>query len=81
MTNDKYKLKAKSDTELHDWLIEQNPGTDKYHAGEEESMRRVASIEEQIEKAKAPGRKRELIAISIAVVALAITITFIVLSY
>ena len=81
MTNDKYKLKDKSDTDLHNWLIEQNPGTDEYHAGEEESMRRVADIEEQIEKAKAPSRKRELIAISIAIVSLAITIIAIVLSY
>ena len=81
MTNDKYKLKDKSDTDLHDWLIEQKPGTDEYHAGEEESMRRVAVIEEQIEKVEAPSRKRELIAVSIAIVSLAITITAIVLSY
>lgn len=81
MMNDKYKLKGKSDTDLHVWLIEQNPGTDEYHAGEEESMRRVAEIEEQIEKANAPSRKRELIAISITIISLAIAITAIVLSY
>ena len=81
MINDKYKLKDKSNTDLHDWLIEQNPGTDEYYAGEEESMRRVAYIEEQIEKAEAPSRKRVLIAMRIAIVSLAITIIAIVLSY
>lgn len=81
MTNDRYKLKGKSDTDLHVWLTKQKPGTDEYIAGEEESIRRVAVIEEQMEKAEAPSRKRELIAVSIAIVALAITIISIVLSY
>lgn len=81
MTNDKYKLKDKSDTDLYEWLIEQSPGTDEYIAGEEESMRRVAVIEELIEKAEEPSRKRELIVVSIAIVTLAITIIAIVLSY
>jgi len=80
-TNDKYKLKDKSDTDLHEWLIEQKPGSDKYFAGEEESMRRVAAIEEQIEEAEAPSRKRELIAASLAILALAITIIAVVFSY
>ncbi len=80
-TNDKYKLKDKSDTELYEWLIEQKPGADEYIAGEEETMRRVAVIEEQMEIAEEPSRKRELIAVSIAIVALAITIIAIVLSY
>jgi len=44
-------------------------------------MRRVAVIEEQMEIAEEPSRKRELIAVSIAIVALAITIVAIVLSY
>ena len=81
MTNDKYKLKDKSDADLYKWLIEQRPGTDEYTAGEEESMRRVAVIEELMEKAEAPSRKRELIVVSIAIVSLAITIIAIVLSY
>ena len=81
MTYDKYKLKDKSDTDLHDWLIEQKPGTDEYHAGEEESMRRVAVIEELMEKAEEPSRKREMIAVGIAMVALVIIIIAIVLSY
>ncbi|MCK5395413.1 MAG: hypothetical protein KAJ32_05435 [Gammaproteobacteria bacterium] len=81
MTNDKYKLKDKSDTDLNEWLTEQKLGTDEYIAGEEETMRRVAVIEEQMEKAEEPSRKRELIAVSIAIVSLAITIIVIVLSY
>jgi hypothetical protein len=81
MKNDKFKLKNKSDTDLQDWLIEQKPGTDEFIAGEEETMRRVAIIEEQMEKAEAPSRKRELIAVIIATVSLAIAIIAIVLSY
>jgi len=81
MTNDKYKLKDKSDADLSEWLTEQKLGTDKYIAGEEEIMRRVAVIEEQMEKAEEPSRKRELIAVSIAIVSLAIVIIAIVLSY
>ena len=81
MTYDKYKLKDKSDIELNEWLIEQKPGTDEYHAGEEETMRRVAVIEELMEKAEEPSRKRELIAVSIAIVALVIIIIAVVLSY
>ena len=81
MTNDKYKLKDKLDTDLNEWLTAQKLGTDEYIAGEEETMRRVAVIEEQMEKAEEPSRKRELIAVSIAIVSLAITIIVIVLSY
>lgn len=81
MTNDKYKLKDKSDTDLHEWLIEQKLGSDEYLAGEEESLRRVAIIEEQMEKAEEPSRKRELIAVGIAIVSLAVIIIAIVLSY
>jgi len=81
MTNDKYKLKDKSDANLREWLIEHKPGTDQYHAGEEESLRRVAIIEEQMEKAEEPSRKREFIAVSMAIVSLAIIIIAIVLSY
>lgn len=81
MIEDQYNLKDKSDTELHEWLIKQKPGTNEYIAGEEESMRRVAIIEELIEKKKAPSRRRELMAIGIAILALAISIIAIALSY
>jgi hypothetical protein len=80
MINDKYKLKEKSDADLHDWLIEQKPGSKEYFAGEEESMRRVAVIEERIEKAEAPSRKRELIAVAIAAVSVVMIIIAVVLS-
>ena len=81
MIDDQYKLKDKSNTELREWLTEHKPGTDEYIAGEEESMRRVAIIEELIEKSEAPSRKRELIAIGIAIVALVVAIIAIVISY
>ena len=81
MIDDQYKLKDKSNTELREWLAEQKPGTDEYIAGEEESMKRVAIIEELIEKSEAPSRKRELIAIGIASVALVVAIIAIVISY
>lgn len=81
MIDDQYKLKDKSNTKLREWLTEQKLGTDEYIAGEEESMRRVAIIEELIEKSEAPSRKRELIAIGIASVALVVAIIAIVISY
>ena len=81
MTNDKYNLKSKSDANLLKWLTEQTPGSEEYIAGEEESIRRIVIIEEKIEKAEEPIRKREFIIVSIAIVTLAITIIAIVLSY
>ena len=81
MTNDRYKLNDKSDADLHAWLIQQKPGTDEYYAAEEEALRRVARIEELIEKSEAPVRKREKIALFIAILALGAFITYTVLSY
>ena len=81
MTDDRYKLNDKSDAELHAWLAQQKPGTDAYHAGEEEAMRRVARIEELIERSEEPVIKREKIAMFIAIVVLAAFITYTVLTY
>jgi len=81
MSGEQYNLQDKSDAELHAWLAEQKPGTDAYHAAEEEAMRRVARIEELIERSEAPVRKREKIAVFIAIFALAAFITYTVLSY
>jgi hypothetical protein len=81
MTNDQYNLKDKSDKELSEWLRKQTPGTNEYLAGEKEIMRRVAVIEEQMEKAEEPSRKREWIAIGIAALALVIAMIAIVVSY
>lgn len=81
MVDDKYKLKDKSKAELRAWVAEQTPGTDKYHAGIEESMRRVAAIEELIEKKEAPIWRRELIALGVAVLAIVAAITAIVRMY
>ena len=81
MVSDRYKLKDKSNKELRDWLTEQAPGTDEYHAGEEESMRRVAAIEEAMESAEEPSRKREMIAIGVAIVSLVIVMVVVVFSF
>lgn len=81
MTDDQYKLKNKSDTELLEWITEHEPGTAENDAGIQESMRRVAVIEEIIEKTEDPVRKREWIAIGIAILSLAVAIIAIVLWY
>ena len=81
MMNNRYNLNDKSDAELHAWLIQQKPGSDAYHAGEEEALRRVARIEELIERSEEPVRKREKIALVIAILALAAFITYTVLTY
>ena len=81
MVDDQYKLKNKSDTELLEWVTVHKPGTAEYDAGIQESMRRVAVIEELIEKTEDPVRKREWIAIGIAILALAVAIVTIVLFY
>ncbi len=52
--DDRYKLKEKSNIELHEWVAAYKPGTDEYLAGIQESMRRVANLEELIEKGEAP---------------------------
>ncbi len=79
MAYDHYKLKDKSDAELHDWVCEQKPGTAKYNSGILESMQRVAIIEEAIEKIENPARKRLLIAASLAIISIVAAITLIIL--
>ncbi len=79
--DDEYKLKEKSDAELHEWVVGYKPGTAEYVAGIEESMRRVACIEELMERNEAPSRKRELIAVGIAILSLAVAIIAIVFAY
>ncbi|MFV9616923.1 MAG: hypothetical protein ACNYZG_13275 [Gammaproteobacteria bacterium] len=81
MTNDQYKLKDKSNSELRKWVAEHKPVTAEYVAGIEESMRRVATIEEIIEKKEAPVCKRECTAAVIAILFIAVTILTIVLAY
>ena len=81
MISDNYNLQDKSDAELHAWLAQQKPGTDAYHAGEEEAMRRVARIEELMERSEAPVRRREKIAVFIAIIVLATFIAYTVISY
>lgn len=81
MTNDQYKLRDKSNSELRKWIAEHKPDTAEYIAGIEESMRRVATIEEIIEKNQAPICKRECTAAVIAILFIAVTILTIVLAY
>ena len=81
MAEDHYKLKDKSDDDLHDWLCKQQPGTAEYNSGILESMRRVAILEEALEKNEEPVRKRELIAVSIAVLSIILIIIAIISSF
>ena len=81
MIDDQYKLSNKSNTELHDWVVEHKPGSTEYVEGVQESMRRVAIMEELIERNEEPSRKRELIAAGIAVISIATAIFTIVVTY
>jgi len=81
MSSDDYNLQDKSDAELYAWMAQQKPGTDEYYAAEEETLRRVARIEELIEKSEEPVRNREKLALFIAILALAAFITYTVISY
>ena len=81
MANDQYNLKNISNGELRKWIAEHKPDTAEYIAGIEESMRRVATIEEIIEKKQAPICKRECTAAVIAILFIAVTILTIVLAY
>ena len=81
MEDDHYSLRSRSDSELHDWVIEHKPGTDEYVAGIHESMRRVAIIEELIEKREAPCRRRECVAVVLAVVSIIAAIVVVVFFY
>ena len=78
---DTYNLKDMSNPELEEWLTQFKPGSEEYAAGIKESMRRVASLEQVIERAEEPARHREMIALIIAAIALVITIIAIALSY
>ena len=81
MVDHQFKLKDKSNDELHTWVTENKPGTDEYVAGIKESMRRVATIEELMERNETPIRKREMIAAGIAILSLAVAIIAIVVTY
>ncbi len=71
MGNDLYRLKGKSDAELHKWL-----------AGHEStSVEYLAGIQELMDRNDAPVNRREWIAISIAIISIAVTIFAIIVLY
>ena len=76
--DDRYKLNDKSNAELHDWIALQKQGSEEYIAGIEESMRRVAAMEQEMEKNEAPVWRRESIAMGVSILAIAIFIIAIV---
>ncbi len=78
---DQYQLKAKSNAKLHQWIAIQEPGSTQYVAGMQESMRRVAAMEEVIEKNEAPAWRRESIAMGISILVIALTIIAVVFFY
>lgn len=79
--SNQYNLNEKSNSELREWIAEHKPESAEYNAGIVESMRRVATMEELIEKVEAPICKRECTAAVIAVLFIAATIITIVLAY
>ena len=78
---DQYELQAKSNAELHQWIALQEPGSKEYVAGIQASMRRVAAMEEAIEKNEEPVWRREFIAMGISILAIAVTIIVVVFFY
>ena len=71
MIDKQYNLKEKSDAELHGWIAGHKPDTAEYLAG----------IQELMERNDAPVKKREWIAISIAIISIAVAIIVIVVTY
>ena len=69
--DDPYNLRKKSNAELHHWISGHAPGSDEYTAGIFELMRRN----------DAPVRKREWIAIGLAVISITIAMIVIVVTY
>lgn len=78
--DDEFNLKDKSNEELHDWLAGFEEGSPEYVAGIEESMRRVAAIEQVMEDEEAPVLRREGIAMGIAILAILLIIVYIVIT-
>ncbi len=79
--DDQYELKDKSNAELHNWIALQKQGSKEYVAGIQESMRRVAAMEQEMEKNEAPVWRRESIAMGVSILAIAIFIIAIVVLF
>lgn len=71
MNNDLYNLEEKTDAELHQWIASHEPGSDRH----------VEGIQELIRRNETPVRKREWIAIGIAIASIAVAIIAIVITY
>ncbi|NOQ89853.1 MAG: hypothetical protein GQ549_02795 [Gammaproteobacteria bacterium] len=69
MGNDQYKLKEKSDAELHGWLAGHESDTPEYLAG----------IRELMERNDAPVNRREWIAMGAAIISIIVAIIAVVL--
>lgn len=71
MGKDVYNLKGKSDSELHEWL-----------AGHEStSVEYLAGIQELMKRHDAPFNRHEWIAMSLAIIFIAVVIIVVVLMY
>lgn len=71
MGNDQYNLKSKSDAELHEWLSGHESTTTEYLAG----------IQELMERNDAPVNRREWIAMGTAIIAIAVAIITVIVTY
>ena len=71
MVDNRYNLKDKSDSELHEWLS----------GHDSDSVEYLAGIQELMERNDAPVNRREWIVMGIAIISIAVAITVIVLTY
>ena len=71
MGNDYYKLKGKTDSELHEWLDGHESDSDEYLAG----------IQELMERNDAPASRREWIVMGIAIISTVVAVFVIVVMY
>ena len=71
MANDRHNLRAKTDSELHEWLA----------GHDSDSVEYLAGIQELMERNDAPVNRREWIVMGIAIVATAVAIFAVVIMY
>jgi uncharacterized membrane protein YdbT with pleckstrin-like domain len=71
MVEDRYKLKDKSDSELHGWLA----------GHKSDSVEYLAGIQELMDRNDAPANRREWIVMAVAILSITVTILAIVFLY
>lgn len=67
MADNRYKLKSKSDSELHEWITRQTQRTDNY----------IAGIQELMDRNETFTRKREILGTGVAILSLLVVVILI----